>query len=159
MSLVALDEEKFSRSIHTFACVEPRLFIQSDTCLFGLCILVYAVPDRDILLGGSAVDISHFGFGEDSSFQNVAEFVAAVMGIVMIIKMGLLFMTKDYGDFVTALTWISNEKYRGLSVANAAMVHTITPYWVLLAVRWSLMRFISRQLITGAQMIYPNYRR
>ena len=57
----------------------------------------------------------------------VAEFVVAVMGIVMIVKMGLLFMIRDYGvgvrgDSITALTWISKEKYRGLSVANAAMV-------------------------------------
>ena len=130
MTLVALDETKFTRSIHTFASVEPKLFIQSDACLFGLGILIYGGPNGNVPLGGSAVDISHFGFGEDSSFQNVAEFVAAVMGIVIIVKMGLLFMIKDYGvglrgDSITALTWISKEKYRGLSVSNAAMVYTI----------------------------------
>lgn len=35
--------------------------------LFGLGILIYGGPNRDIQLGGSVVDISHFGFGEDSS--------------------------------------------------------------------------------------------
>ena len=130
LTLVALDEEKFTRSIHTFTLVEPRLYIQSDACLFGLGILIYGGPNRDIPMGGSAVDISQFGFGEDSSFQNVSEFVAAVMGTVMIIKMGLLFMIKDWGvglrgDSITAITWITKERYRGESVSNAAMVYTL----------------------------------
>ena len=72
-------------------------------------------------MGGSAIDISQFGFGTDSSFQNVSEFVAAVMGTIMIIKMGLLFMIKDMGvglrgDSITAITWITKERYRGESV-------------------------------------------
>ena len=81
-------------------------------------------------MGGSAIDISQFGFGTDSSFQNVSEFVAAVMGTIMIIKMGLLFMIKDMGvglrgDSITAITWITKERYRGESVSNAAMVYTL----------------------------------
>lgn len=130
LTLVALDEEKFTKSIHTFTFVEPGLYIQSDACLFGLGILIYGGPNRDIPMGGSAVDISQFGFGSNSSFQNVAEFVAAVMGTVMIIKMGLLFMIKDKGvglrgDSITAITWITKERYRGESVSNAAMVYTL----------------------------------
>ena len=130
LTLVALDEEKFTKSIHTFTFVEPRLYIQSDACLFGLGILIYGGPNRDIPMGGSAIDISQFGFGTDSSFQNVSEFVAAVMGTIMIIKMGLLFMIKDMGvglrgDSITAITWITKERYRGESVSNAAMVYTL----------------------------------
>ena len=71
--------------MHTFTFVEPRLFIQSDACLFGLEILIYGGPNRDIPMGGSAIDIFQFGFGIDSSFQNVSEFVAAVMGTIVII--------------------------------------------------------------------------
>ena len=58
LTLVALDVEKFTRSVHTFILVEPRLHIQSDACLFGLGILIYGGPNRDIPMGGSAVDIS-----------------------------------------------------------------------------------------------------
>ena len=47
----------------------------------------------------------------DSSFQNISEFVAAVMGTIMIIKMGLLFMIKMgvglRGDSITAITLIT----------------------------------------------------
>ena len=61
---------------------------------------------------GSAIDISQFGFRIDSSFQNISEFVAAVMGTIMIIKMGLLFMIKNMGvglrgDSITAITLIT----------------------------------------------------
>ena len=60
---------------------------------------------------GSAIDISQFGFRIDSSFQNISEFVAAVMGTIMIIKMGLLFMIKMgvglRGDSITAITLIT----------------------------------------------------
>ena len=119
MSLVTLDEKKFTGPIHT---VEPRLFIQLDSCLFIQGHLIKGGPNRDIPFGGSAVDISRFGYGEDSSFQNVAEFAVAIMGIVMIVKMGILLMVKDYGvglrgDSINALGCIS--------VANAAMVYTI----------------------------------
>ena len=48
----------------------------------------------------------------------------------MIIKMGLLFMIKDMGvglrgDSISAITWITKERYRGESVSNAAMVYAL----------------------------------
>ena len=117
---------KFWRAMMT----PVALFSQMLACLLGLDILIYRGSNSDIPSEGSAVDISHSRFGENSSYQIVAEFVAAVMRIVMIIKMKLPFMIKDYGvgvtgDSIIALTRISKEKYRGLSVSKAAMIYTI----------------------------------
>ena len=44
--------------------------------------------------------------------------------------MGLLFMIKDIGvrlrgDSITAITWITKERYRGESVSNTAMVYML----------------------------------
>ena len=120
---------KFWRAMMT----PVALFSQMLACLLGLDILIYRGSNSDIPSEGSAVDISHSRFGENSSYQIVAEFVAAVMRIVMIIKMKLPFMIKDYGVGVTggsiiALTRISKEKYRGLSTKNCDDLHYIGYY-------------------------------
>ena len=83
-------------------------------------------------MGGSAVDLSSLDFGEDSSYQNVSEFIAATMGLV-----GLrLLLARDgssaplgnvemRGDSMAALTWTKTERFRSDLVGNAAAVFTL----------------------------------
>ena len=73
-------------------------------------------------LGGAAVDLRSLGFGDDSSFQNVSEFISLLIGVVGAIAMGwdissVLFV----GDSQTELTWAREGRFRPSNVRNSAM--------------------------------------
>jgi ribonuclease HI len=76
----------------------------------------------EVLVGGSAVDLSSLGFGGDASNQNTAEFIAALLGIRGLRKLRIegpcpvLFR----GDSKTALSWIHEMKFKSHLVGNAA---------------------------------------
>ena len=70
-----------------------------------------------------AVDISFLESGEDSSFQNLAEFIGAIVAVVVGIMLGWRGQSVDLrGDSITALTWAVTERARGKIVTYAAMI-------------------------------------
>lgn len=76
--------------------------------------------------GVCAVDLSFLNFGEDSSYQNLSEFIGAVVAVVGHILLGNRGQSLALrGDSVTALTWAITERPRGSTVTNAAMVWTL----------------------------------
>ena len=80
-------------------------------------------------MGVSAVDLYFLAFGEDSSFQNLSEFIGAILAVIEQIMLGLSGCSLALrGDSVTALTWAIIERPRGSIVTNASMV------WILLSV-------------------------
>jgi hypothetical protein len=133
--LTTADERQFTRPLGSFDDEElARYIIEFDACLFGIGILWYRREDdgSETLMGGSAVDLTSLDFGEDSSYQNVSEFIAATMGLV-----GLrLLLARDgstaplgnvemRGDSMAALTWTKTERFRSDLVGNAAAVFTL----------------------------------
>ena len=77
-------------------------------------------------MGVCAVDLSFLKFGEDSSFQNLAEFLGAILAVAGYIRLGHRGMSLALrGDSVTALTWAITERPRGYIVTNASMVWTL----------------------------------
>jgi hypothetical protein len=57
-------------------------------------------------VGAVAVDISLLGFGEDSQFQNSAEFIAATIGLLGLVLLGLDgSAVRLRGDSMSALCW------------------------------------------------------
>ena len=88
--------------------------------LRGAGLIWYAVEDgAEVARGFSAVDLTFLGFGVDSSFQNLSEFIGAILAVMGQIVLGLR------GDSVTALTWSITERVRGSIVSNASMVWTL----------------------------------
>jgi hypothetical protein len=77
-------------------------------------------------VGVSAVDISFLRFGTDSSYQNLCEFLGAILSVVGHIVLGNRGKSLALRvDSVTALTLASTERPRGAIVTNAAMVWTL----------------------------------
>ena len=72
------------------------------------------------------MDLRGLDFGNDSSYQNMAEYVGAIVGILGLLKLGV--SNEDIevrGDSQSALTWARTERPRGKVVTNAAMVFTL----------------------------------
>ena len=77
-------------------------------------------------MGVGAAHLLFLGFGEDSSFQNLSEFLGAILAVLGQIALG--FRGKSValrGDSVTALTWAITERPRGERVTKAAMVFSL----------------------------------
>jgi hypothetical protein len=80
-------------------------------------------------VGVCAVEFSFLNFGVDSSFQNLSEFIGAIVSVIGHVAMGNRGRTLALrGDSITALTWAITERPRGSIVTKAAMI------WILLCV-------------------------
>jgi hypothetical protein len=100
---------------------------ETDASLSGIGILVYQrdAQGREECVGAGAVSIEAMGFGQDSSNQNTAEFVGAVLCMACALRMGRREQTVVLrGDSVTALTWAEDRRFRGKKVSSAAVVFT-----------------------------------
>jgi hypothetical protein len=79
--LLAADEQQFARKLSSFDTSATEIVIVFDASLTGVGFLRYRVTASgdEVLVGGSAVDLSSLVFGGDSSNQNTAEFIAALL--------------------------------------------------------------------------------
>jgi hypothetical protein len=127
LCLVRYRETEFTRTIESFAQTTPVSIIEFDSSLSGAG-LIWA--DRstgaEVVVGVGAVDLTLLGFGVDSSFQNLSEYVGAILAVVGQVVLGMTGSSIALrGDSVTALTWAITERPRGSIVTNAAMVWTL----------------------------------
>jgi len=87
-----------------------------DACPQGLgCVWYQCTPDGfEIPIGAASWSISSLGFEDDSSFQNTAEFMAAVMSVIGLIRYGGAGQPSLMrGDSKSALSWADKKRYRG----------------------------------------------
>ena len=122
LGLTAVNKVEFSRTISSFKCTVSSLIIEFDASLTGIGLLYYQRSENgEVLLGGGSVDISSLHFDSEASYQNTAEFIAAVLGIRGLKQLGLKPRNVCLrGDSITALTWASTSRFRGGLVGNAA---------------------------------------
>ena len=131
-----IDPEQFARP---FLCDIARLIrfvIEFDASLTGLGIIIFRVDivtGEETPVGVASVSIEELEFRGLSGNQNLAEFVAATVGIRAVIALG----GRDCGiavrgDSVSALSWVRKERFSGKLVGNAAMVY------VLQATAWGI---------------------
>ena len=68
------------------------------------------------------MDLLPLGFGSDVSNQNIAEFIAALLGVRGLRRLGVVGPCPVLfrGDSKTALSWVSKMKFRSDLVGNAA---------------------------------------
>ena len=65
------------------------------------------------------------GFGMDSSFQNLAEYMGALVGVLGLVSLGIECGDIEVrGDSVAALKWARTKRARGARVTKAAIVFT-----------------------------------
>ena len=129
LCLVRQREAEFTRTIESFTLTAPVSVAEFDASLNGAGLIWYEIEHgTEVARGVSAVDLTFLGFGTDSSFQNLSEFIGAilaVMGQIILGRSGPNFSLALRGDSVTALTWSITERVRGSIVTNASMVWTL----------------------------------
>jgi hypothetical protein len=126
--MTALEPCAFCRSLESFEMRAATVIIEFDASLQGIGLIWYAIDPlgEEHPLGGLSVDISAMGFEEDSQFQNTAEFIAATLGLLGIIYLGLEgSVVKMRGDSISALCWSTSLRFKGCRTANAAVVFTL----------------------------------
>ena len=125
--LVRFDEERYSRPMQSFVNSTSEYIVEFDASLQGVGILwCKRIDGAEVCLGGSAVSLSSLGFEDDSSYQNLCEFIGATLGLIGLSILGIRSVDVAMrGDSVSALTWVSTERYRGSNVSNASMVFTM----------------------------------
>jgi hypothetical protein len=65
-------------------------------------------------VGVSAVDLTRLGFGVDLSYQNLYEFIGAILSVIGQVALGVAeAILALRGDSVTALTWPSQRGQGG----------------------------------------------
>lgn len=111
----------------TFDDTPPSHVVEFDASLSGVGILLYErIAGAEVCLGGGAIDLRGLQFGGDSSFQNVAEYIGAMVGILTLITLGTSCRDLEVrGNSVAALRWAKTESVRGSRVTNAAMIFTV----------------------------------
>jgi hypothetical protein len=122
--LVSSDETKYTKPLWSFKPQATRYIIETDGSLSEVGFILFELTeDGEVCLGGGAADLTPFGFGKDSSWQNTAEFIGAVVGIIALARLGINGEgVKLRGDSKTALKWGREEKVSGAEAINAAIV-------------------------------------
>ena len=127
MCLVRADEKQFTRSIASFCPSTSTYVAEFDSSLSGIGVIWSRVTDgAEVILGVCAFPIGFLSFRDDSSYQNLAEFLGALIAIVGFTRMNFQgHALKLRGDSITALTWAITERPRGELVTKAAMAWTL----------------------------------
>jgi hypothetical protein len=124
--LLLVDERHYGRPMASFRPQPPDYTVETDASLGGVGIILYKKTDSlDTCVGGSAVSIREFNFGTDSGFQNTAEYIGTVLGILALVKIGVRNVdVLIRGDSTTALAWVTEGRIKGPEAINAAVVVT-----------------------------------
>ena len=127
LCLMQDQESRFTRTLSSFVPTTPTITAEFDASLSGAGLIWYeTVNGFEVARGVCAVDITHLGFDTDSSFQNLAEFIGAILSVLGHVALGYSGQSIALrGDSVTALTWAITERPRGSIVTNAAMIWTL----------------------------------
>jgi hypothetical protein len=127
--LLAVREERFARKLVSFEPSVPQFVIEFDASLTGIGIIWYEINALgvEVPVGGAAVDLLPLAFGSDASHQNTAEFIAAILGVRGLKRLGVTgpCAVSFRGDSMTALSWVETMKFRSDLVGNAASVFVL----------------------------------
>jgi hypothetical protein len=117
----------FTRLMTSFEPNFRGLVAEFDASLSGVGIVFYErdAQGHESPVGGAAVSIEFLGFGDESALQNCAEFIGAVLCAAGALKLGRRGESIELrGDSISALTWASEERFRGWRATSAAVVFT-----------------------------------
>jgi hypothetical protein len=82
LCLVRFREKEFTRTIESFAPATPILVVEFDSSLSGAGLIWSVRTDgAEVVRGVSAVNLAFLEFGVDSSNQNLAEYIGAILAV------------------------------------------------------------------------------
>ena len=160
-----LNVERFGRSFDSFRPFVPTHVLQFDASLWGVGPIVLSrqagkvysgTSDDERLLGGSAASLAALDFQNESiefptRYQNTAEFIAIVMGLITIRRLGITdIRILLRGDNRSALKWAADERYAGSTVTNAAVIFTLM-VWM-----WDV-QIAEKEYINTKDNVVPDY--
>ena len=134
LALTLHREGVFARSFSSFRIRStPTLMITFDGCLDGIGIVWHSVAgtwdagrrrfSAQTVLGAAALCLRSMNFGGDTSFQNLAEYIGWLVGILVPVLKGWdTSAVVTVGDSATALAWGMSGRFRSNNVINAATV-------------------------------------
>ena len=127
LCLVRYRETDFTRTLESFVPTSSCCIAEFDASLKGAGVVWYQIVNgTEVARGVCAVDLSFLEFGDDSSFQNLSEFIGAIIAVAGQVIMGRQGQTVNLrGDSVTALTWAITERPKGERVTRAAIIWTM----------------------------------
>ena len=128
LALVELNEEQFARPLDSFKPQTVEYIVEFDASLSGVGLLWYKRDENnnEFSLGAAAVDLTWLNLGTDSSYQNVAEYIGGLGGIIGLVRLGISNVAVEFrGDSSTVLSWAKKEKSKGVLVSNAAIVFSL----------------------------------
>jgi hypothetical protein len=149
LAMTALDPHLFCRSLDSFSVKSAGVIVEFDASLKGVGVIWYSLSSsgEECPLGALSVDISSMGFGDDSQFQNAAEFIAATVGILGLLCLGLRgSLIRLRGDSKSALCWASSLRFKGCRTMNAAIVFTL----FLIQGKFTIVNYVQ---LTSAQNV------
>ena len=129
LCLLHLREDTFARPLSSFLSDRATFVIKYDGSLQGIGVSVHSLKDADgsdeTMLGVGYLTFP-FDLGGRPEFQNCSEFMAVVVGFLMIARRG----GRDanirlVGDSVTSLVWGESEHFNSTRCFSAAMVHVL----------------------------------
>ena len=122
--ILRLDPTNYAREITSFNRCTSQYLLEYDASLSGIGIIIYALDTRAQWVEHivSRADFP-FDLGQDSSYQNTAEFTAIVMGVALLANTGVVGAQIDLlGDNTTSLAWANKEQFKEGRSRRAAMV-------------------------------------
>jgi hypothetical protein len=143
---IGADAWNFGRRMDAFRVPKQWTYVvEFDASLFGVGVIIYEVSSDGLEtpIGYAGWSLSQLNFGEDSSYQNSAEFIAGILGLLCIIKMKLpRDGLKLRGDSTSALMWTHTYKFRSDKAQAAAL------YFVHLILKGN-MKLVEPEFING----------
>jgi hypothetical protein len=124
--MLELQGSRFCRSIETFELRTSTFAVEYDASLNGLGIVLYKLDEdtSEPTLWKVAGITTSFQVIQDSSYQNAMEFIAVVMAIAILVKLGVRGATIEItGDNTSSLTWAHSERFKGVRSQRAAIVY------------------------------------
>jgi hypothetical protein len=122
---LALQGSEFSRPFESFAQRPATWACEYDASLSGIGIMWFRIhPDgSESLAAYASVDISSLGFGQDSSFQNTAEYIASLLCARGLVLLGAADAPVIHrGDSKTALAWVQRGTTRSDAAVRAGLL-------------------------------------
>ena len=114
---------RHSRLMASFLRKEIAHVIDFDACLDGVGLLFSTiVSGSEVPIASAQIDISSLGFEGDSSFQNSAEFVAAVFAGRGAFHLRWSGPVLYRGDSMSALSWVTKERVKSNAASPAGVI-------------------------------------
>jgi hypothetical protein len=113
--LLALRGESFARPFASFSKRRHTWVCEYDASLSGIGIIWFEVQDEgaEIARAYASIDISELGFGDNSAYQNTAEYIGGLLASFGMIRLGVGDQPALHrGDSVSSLTWTQKGTVR-----------------------------------------------